>query len=84
MIAAKAKEINTKRDFIYNIPAIIEHNTWGYSELEFIVDKERQKGVCYKNKDNTKSLGNYAETWQELYDKLIGKLIEAGYVGFPK
>lgn len=84
MVAAKAKEIDTKRDFIYNIPDIIEHKTCGYSELEFIVDNERQKGICYRNKENFASLGTYAETWQELYDKLIGKLIGDGYVGVSK
>lgn len=28
----------TKRDFLSKVPDIINHKTWGYGELEIIVD----------------------------------------------
>lgn len=38
----------TKRDFLSKIPDIINHKSWGYGELEIIVDTKEQKGVCYR------------------------------------
>jgi hypothetical protein len=69
----------TKRDFTAKVPDIIHHKTWGYAELEIIVDKEGQKGVCYRHKDKTTSCGTYGITWKEVYTKLNKHLISEGY-----
>jgi len=69
----------TKRDFLSKIPDIINHKTWGYGELEIIVDNKEQKGICYRHKDKTASCGTYGATWNEVFDSLSKYLSEEGY-----
>ncbi|MEZ4935619.1 MAG: hypothetical protein R2788_26230 [Saprospiraceae bacterium] len=58
------------------MPGVIEHKTWGYGELEIIVDDNEQKGVCYRHKNKSASFGTYGLTWSEVYEKLRKTLIE--------
>lgn len=70
----------TKTEFMSKLPDTIEHKTWGYGELEIIVDNKDQKGACYRHKDKTSSCGNYGLTWLEVYEKLNKHLISEGYI----
>jgi hypothetical protein len=70
----------TKSEFLSSIPSIIEHNTWGFAELEIIVDKKDIKGVCYRHKDKTASGGTYDTTRLKVHDKLKNYLEEGGYL----
>lgn len=67
-------------DFLSKIPGIINHKTWGYGELEIIVDKKDKKGVCYRHPDNTASFGTYGSLWVNVYEKLSKHLISEGYM----
>jgi len=69
----------TKTEFLYQIPDIIDHKTWGYAELEIVVDNEEQKGICYRHRDKTASFGTYGSSWIEVYEKLNKLLITEGY-----
>lgn len=69
----------TTKDFLHQIPDIIEHPTSGYGELEIIVDNSTQKGVCYRHRNNTASYGTYGKTWLEVYEKLNSFLIKNGH-----
>lgn len=70
----------TKTEFIYKIPDIINHKTWGYGEFEIIVDSKDKKGVCYRHPDKIASFGTYGSTWLEIYEKLSKSLISEGYI----
>ena len=69
----------TKSDFLSKIPDIINHKTWGYGELEIIVDNKEQKGVCYRHRDKTASCGTYGASWNEVFESLSKYLSEEGY-----
>jgi hypothetical protein len=67
----------TKYEFILSVPDIIEHKSSGYGELEFIIDKKNEKGVCYRHRNKTASFGTYGKDWKEVYEALIISLREA-------
>lgn len=56
-----------KQDFLRQIPDIIEHPTWGYGELEIVVDNAEQKGVCYRHRDKKASYGTYGNNISESF-----------------
>lgn len=70
----------TNYDLRINLPDIIQHKTWGYGQLEIIVDNPSQKGAYYKHKENGASFGTYDSSWQEVYDELSTQLKEDGYM----
>ena len=65
----------TKKEFLYQVPDIIDHKIWGYAELEIVLDKNDQNGVCYRHCDKTSSIGTYGLTWMEVYQKLSKLLV---------
>jgi hypothetical protein len=67
----------TKGKFSLQIPDIIHHKSWGYGELEIIVDKVAEKGVCYRHKDGTASFGTFGKDWLEVYIQLTKRLEQA-------
>ena len=70
----------TKSEFLRKIPDIIEHKTWGYAELEILVDRTNEKGVCYRHRNKLASFGTYGTTWFEVYEELSEYLISEGYM----
>lgn len=70
----------TKSEFLRSTPDIIHHNTWGYGELEIVIDKEGRKGACYRHKDNTASGGNYGKNWMKVHKKITAYLKSGGYI----
>lgn len=71
----------TKTEFLLQIPGVIEHQAWGYGELEIVSDNEQDKGVCYRHPhSNSASYGTYGRTWKEVYDSLHKHLIEMGHI----
>ncbi|MEO6686874.1 MAG: hypothetical protein ABIN24_12960 [Dyadobacter sp.] len=70
----------TKVEFLFSVPKIINHKTWGYAELEVVAGTKDIKGVCYRHKDNTASYGYYALNWDELYFRFSKYLKEEGHM----
>jgi hypothetical protein len=70
----------TKSEFLNKIPDFIDHQKYGYSELEILIDNKDKKRVCYRSKDRIASCGTYATTWKELYEDLSNYLILKGYM----
>jgi hypothetical protein len=62
------------------LPDTINHPTQGYAELEIIVDKLNDKGICYRHRNNSASYGNYGSTWNEVFNKLGPFMVERGYI----
>ncbi len=73
-----------REDFLSKVPNGIQHPSWGYGELEVLVDRKDLKGVCYRHHDNTASYGTYKTTWKELYDDLGPFLVEQGHMKASK
>ena len=67
----------SKNEFLDKLRSIIVHNSWGYGELEIIIDEDNRKGIYYRHKDKTSSFGTYASSWEELAEKSINKLSKA-------
>jgi len=70
----------TKKEFLSKMPDIIVHSTWGYGELEIVVDNDEQKGVCYRHLKGTSSCGTYGATWLEVYDDLYNYLVSERFI----
>ena len=68
----------TRGEFLRSIPDIIDHKTWGYGELEIVVDQPIEKGVCYRHPNKTASFGTYGSSWQEVYNDLYEFLKKEG------
>jgi hypothetical protein len=60
----------TKAEFISKIPLSINHPSWGYGDLEIIVDNKETKGACYRHESKLSSYGTYGESWVEVFEKL--------------
>ncbi len=69
-----------KIEFLNKIPDIINHKSSGYGELEIRDEKNIQKCVYYKHKDDLTSYGTYGDTWQDVFDKLSKQLIKDGII----
>lgn len=63
----------TKSEFLQKMPSSISHKTWGWGELEIIVDKQGQKGICYRHEDKTASYGTYGSNWEEVLQEFNSK-----------
>ena len=74
----------TKSEFIRSVPDIIEHKTWGYAELEFLIDTKNNKGICYRHKNNISSGATYGISWLEVYQKLKTFLDDKDFISHPK
>ena len=70
----------TKSDFLERIPDIINHKTRGYAELEIFIDKNGEKGVCYRDTNKRSSCGTHGSTWFEVFEDLSKYLISQGYM----
>lgn len=69
----------TKDEFLLKVPGILNHRAHGYGELEIIYDTKTEKGTCYRHKNNLASGGNYAPSWNELYEKVMKYLTDNRY-----
>lgn len=68
----------TKADFFSKIPSWINHPSWGYGDIEIVVDNKETKGVCYRHESKQASYGTYGITWLEVFEKLSKRLIDEG------
>lgn len=60
----------TKAEFFSKIPSSINHPSWGYGNLEIVVDNKETKGVCYRHDNKLSSYGTYGKSWLEVFEKL--------------
>jgi hypothetical protein len=70
----------TLDDFINQVPAAIEHPSWGHCELRIINNTELIKGACYQDR-NKRWIGvSRGDAWVDVYQQLSKFLEEQGII----
>lgn len=67
----------TGDEFISQVPAKIEHQQFGYGELQ-LSETDGIKGAWYRHEGSKVSGSGFGKSWDEVYDKLSKFLKEEG------